>query len=382
MNAIIENLKSNIKTLEPRTNEAETVEQLDLVNMDIIRYANCWEDAELLLDGLGEQKDKSILSIASGGDNSLSLLTLNPRKVVAIDVNETQLFVLELKREAIRTLSHEAFLAFIGYKDSSDRFQTYITIRPLLSKGAQNYWDQQTEVIESGLVHGGKFEKYLMSFCKRVLPFIHSKKTIEKLLAPKNEGEQARFVANSWNTFRWRMLFKIFFSKFVLGHFGRDPAFLKEVDVNVSDYLLQKANAYLSTQACQNNWMLHYIMEGDFGTHLPHYAQKDNFSIIKSRLDLLHLQKGLAEDAIKKHGKFDAFNLSNIFEYMDPTTFKAVGKQLIAGSQPGARMAYWNLMVPRELSQIFFSLSAQKKNSSVIDRGFFYRAFYVDKCTV
>jgi len=374
MNAIIENLKSNIKVVpSPKT------EQLEEVNMDIIRYANCWEDAELLLEGLGDQKGNSILSIASGGDNSLSLLSLNPKKVVAIDVNETQLFVLELKREAIRKLSHEAFLEFIGFRESDNRFETYISIRPQLSKGAQKYWDSQIELLEGGLVHGGKFEKYLMSFCKRVLPFIHSRKKVEKLLAPKSEKEQADFVAKKWNTLRWRMLFKIFFSKFILGRFGRDPEFLKEVDINVGEYLLQKANVYLSTQACQNNWMLKYIMEGEFGTQLPHYAQEENFETIKSNLDKLHLQKGLAEDAIQKHGKFDAFNLSNIFEYMDPSTFKLVGTQLIEGSKPGARMAYWNLMVPRKLSQIFFSLENREKTSALADRGFFYRAFHVDQ---
>jgi len=87
----------------------------------------------------------------------------------------------------------------------------------------------------------------------------------------------------------------------------------------------------------------------------------------------------LAEDAIQKHGKFDAFNLSNIFEYMDPSTFELVGTQLIEGSRPGARMAYWNLMVPRKLSQIFFSLENREKTSALADRGFFYRAFHVDQ---
>ncbi len=377
MNTIIENLKSKIKV-----DGAIADKQLKEVDMDIIRYANCWEDADILLSGLGDQEGNTILSIASGGDNSLSLLTLNPEKVVAIDLNQTQLFVLELKREAIRTLSHESFLCFIGFQEASDRYQTYVSLRPNLGLAARRYWDEQITVIERGLVYEGKFEKYLLHFCKRVLPLIHSVTMVEKLLSPKSEKEQSEFVKKHWNTLRWRMMFKVFFSRFCLGYFGRDPQFLKEVDVKVGAFLLDKANAYLSSTACQKNWMLRYILRGDFAGSLPHYAKAENFEIIKNNIDKLHLQKGLVEDAIRKHGKFDAFNLSNIFEYMDTSTFTAVGSKLIEGSNSGAKLAYWNLMVPRSLSQAFLAIREMQNSITLIDKGFFYKSFHVDECTL
>jgi len=56
MNTIIENLKSKIKV-----NDTIADTQLQEVDMDIIRYANCWEDADVLLDGLGAQKGNSCL---------------------------------------------------------------------------------------------------------------------------------------------------------------------------------------------------------------------------------------------------------------------------------------------------------------------------------
>ncbi len=37
-----------------------------------IRYAQCWEDADVLLDALDVQAGDTCLSIASAGDNSLS----------------------------------------------------------------------------------------------------------------------------------------------------------------------------------------------------------------------------------------------------------------------------------------------------------------------
>ncbi|MBX9450241.1 MAG: BtaA family protein [Taibaiella sp.] len=54
--------------------------QLDKkVAFDFIRYANCWEDADILLKGLHPAKGSSILSIGSAGDNSFSLLSTQPR---------------------------------------------------------------------------------------------------------------------------------------------------------------------------------------------------------------------------------------------------------------------------------------------------------------
>ena len=37
---------------------------------DLIRYANCWEDADILCAALNPGPGKTIVSIASGGDKS------------------------------------------------------------------------------------------------------------------------------------------------------------------------------------------------------------------------------------------------------------------------------------------------------------------------
>ncbi|MGV2481690.1 UNVERIFIED_CONTAM: DUF3419 family protein, partial [Salmonella enterica subsp. enterica serovar Weltevreden] len=42
------------------------------VDFNLIRYANCWEDADILSEALDIPTGKRILSIASAGDNSFS----------------------------------------------------------------------------------------------------------------------------------------------------------------------------------------------------------------------------------------------------------------------------------------------------------------------
>ncbi|MBX9693285.1 MAG: BtaA family protein, partial [Cyanobacteria bacterium] len=53
-----------------------------------IRYAQCWEDADIVLSGLNIKPGDKCLSIAASGDNSLAMLAYEPAKVVAIDLNQ------------------------------------------------------------------------------------------------------------------------------------------------------------------------------------------------------------------------------------------------------------------------------------------------------
>ncbi|MDE7297020.1 MAG: BtaA family protein, partial [Clostridia bacterium] len=38
----------------------------------LLRYANCWEDTDILLEGLQIRENEVGLSVASGGDNTLA----------------------------------------------------------------------------------------------------------------------------------------------------------------------------------------------------------------------------------------------------------------------------------------------------------------------
>ena len=55
-----------------------------------IRYAQCWEDADVLLEALDIEPGEVCLSIGSAGDNTLALLTRQPERVIAIDLNPVQ----------------------------------------------------------------------------------------------------------------------------------------------------------------------------------------------------------------------------------------------------------------------------------------------------
>ncbi len=350
---------------------------------DYIRYANVWEDAQVMLKGLQAKTGGKHLSIASGGDNALMLLLTDPELVVAVDINHPQLALCALKKAAIKNLSCIDYQRFIGFLEDDDRLNTYKKLRSTLSPQASAYWDANSEVLQAGAINQGKFERYFQLFAHRILPFIHGKKTIEALLSPKPEKEQSHFYQTRWNNWRWRFLFRFFFSKRIMGWLGRDPEFLKQVAVNVGQFIFQKAEQHLKSTAAQHNFILKYNLTGHFGQLLPDYVQEENYTKIQSRIDRLILYEGLADAAIDRFGQFDYFNLSDIFEYMDELTFQQVGRGFAAGARPGARLVYWNLMVERNLAQSLPDLFTDEPDLSEMlskeDRGFFYNKFVVNR---
>ena len=145
-----------------------------------ILYSLCWEDPNILLQALKISRKDNVLSIASGGENIFAILLKNPAKVVAIDNNSYQIYLVKLKIAAIKALGFQEFIQFLGFNSSISIIQSFEKCKRYLSKEELNYWENNTKIINNGIVHCGKFEKYLYQFRKYVLPLVLSKKEIKK----------------------------------------------------------------------------------------------------------------------------------------------------------------------------------------------------------
>lgn len=354
------------------------------IDFSFVRYANCWEDADILCAALQPAPGKRLLSIASAGDNSLSLLA-GGGEVVAADLNPAQLACCELRRELIRLLGREEFMQFAGIQACSDRLATYRRVKASLSQEARDYWDSRPDVIANGFIHSGKFEHYFQLFRRRIIPLIHSRKTVSRLLAPKSREEQMAFYDKTWNNWRWQVLFKVFFSRFVMGRVGRDPEFFRHVEGGVSNRILARTRYALTELETSVNPYLGYILTGNFGVSLPHYLQEGNYRRIKANIDGLVIRRGAIDEVAEHYGpeSFDGFNLSDIFEYLSTQQYGNVYSRLLGTARPGARFAYWNMLVPRacpdHLKPHIQALDDEASRLFKQDRAFFYSRFIIEQ---
>jgi S-adenosylmethionine:diacylglycerol 3-amino-3-carboxypropyl transferase len=350
-----------------------------------IRYAQCWEDADILLDALNIQPGFTCLSIASAGDNTLAMLSKRPRKVLAIDLSRPQLAALELRVAAFRELKHPEVLALIGSVESDSRKGLFNRCRKHLSSAARDYWDQRPGLIEAGIGSAGRLESYFRTFRTRVIPLIHSRHRLEQLLAKKSGPERVRFYDSEWNNLRWRVLFRIFFSRLVVGRLGRDPEFFRYVEGKVAERILERMRYAMTELDPATNPYLYWMFKGQHQDGaLPFALRAENFEAIRAHLDRLEWRCCSLEEFLESSpGAFDAFNLSNIFEYISVESYERLLGLVIRAAKPNARLAYWNLLVPRSRPESLAGFLKPLKQLSdglfARDKGIFYSAFVVEE---
>jgi len=356
----------------------------DRARFDLVRYANVWEDAAVLRAALAPGPDRRMLSIASAGDNAFVLLAAGA-EVVAADLSPAQLALVELKRAAIRQLGYGETLAFLGARPGGDRRPVYERLERELTPRTRDFWRERLDEVADGVIHHGKFEDYFRLFRQRVLPLIHRRRTALGLLAERDEAGRRRFYREEWDNLRWRLLFRVFFSRFAMGRLGRDPEFFRYVEGSVAERILGRAEYALTVLPTHANPYLEYILRGAFKNSLPLYLQPEVFADLKRRLDRLTLFEGTVEEAARVHrgAGFDGFNLSDIFEYLDPGASAAIYERLLEAARPGARFAYWNMLVPRRLGERYPDrvrhLEAEAKALFARDLAFFYSAFVLEE---
>lgn len=350
-----------------------------------IRYAQCWEDADVLLEGLNVQEGDVCISIASAGDNSLSLLTRRPARVVAVDLNPAQLAALELRVAAYRSLRHEELLELMGSRPSTRRADLYARCRRALSAETRRFWDAQGASVAAGIGSAGRFERYFAMFRHWILPLVHRRRTVLQLLQPREAVARAVFYDQVWDTAAWRAIFRVFFSERLLGWLGRDPSFFRYVDESVADHLLGRVRHALATLDPSQNPYVEWILRGTHGDALPHALRPAHFDTIRDHLDRLEWHR-LPLESLAGRGiieRFDRANLSDIFEYMSEDNAAQLLSQLAGVARRGARLAYWNMMVPRRGAALLpgrlRAMTELSQRLFLADKAFFYRDFLVDE---
>jgi S-adenosylmethionine-diacylglycerol 3-amino-3-carboxypropyl transferase len=355
------------------------------VGMSQLRYAQCWEDADVLLEGLGVRPGDVCLSIGSAGDNTLALLIRQPARVIAVDVNPAQIACLELRVAAYRQLLHPELLELIGSTSSARRDALYLCCRPLLSPAARRFWDDRPQAIAAGVGGAGRFEHYFALFRRWVLPLLSPRSRVLGLIEPHAPCERAAFYGQVWDTWRWRILFCLFFSRWLMGRLGRDPRFFEHVDGRVAARLLERARHALTGLDPFGNPYLQWILTGRHPSALPLALRPEHFDAIRAGLDRLEWHAAAIEDVLEAAGaaSIDRFNLSDIFEYMSPAAYRRTLELLVRAGRPGARLVYWNLLVdrrrPDRLADRLRPLGELAARLHEIDKAFFYTDLIIEE---
>jgi S-adenosylmethionine-diacylglycerol 3-amino-3-carboxypropyl transferase len=329
------------------------------------------------------------LSIASAGDNTLSILSQEPSYILAVDPNPAQIACLELRKAAFLHLPYDEVLQFLGVKKSANRLDVYQVIKNELSEETRILWDKNIKLISNGIIHSGKTERYFHLFRKFILPFLLNEKQQKELLQRKNRTERIEFFNSFVKSWRWHLFFNIFFSRtaLLLMDLGRTRVFYDKIQLSISQYVAQRAEYVLTIIPTDSNPYLEFIFTGNFHNTLPFYLRKNNYERIRSNLGKLDIKKGTVSDVLSesKMSGFDGFNLSDIFEYMSIEEYQHCLETIIRKTTKNSRLVYWNNLVSRTSRNA--NLPMLNYDHELAERlfkqamAFFYSALVIDKVT-
>jgi S-adenosylmethionine-diacylglycerol 3-amino-3-carboxypropyl transferase len=318
-----------------------------------ILYANCWEDPALDREAFQITPDDVVFSITSGGCNVLTFLLDNPRKIIALDLNPHQNYLLELKIAALRHLSHERLLEFSGVRPSASRLRDYRKVRACLSPEAAAFWDRRLDKIAAGLIHCGRYEGYMRLLRKAVVSFPLKKRLVREFYENEDPAARRCLFQEKWQGPAWRFLTSVLLSR-RLNSLLFDRRFFAYLDADFSfgRHFAAKAERALTQLPLRENYFLSYILLGRpvDEEHLPHYLRKENSELIRSRLDRIEIVTSSCESFFARlpDSSISKFNFSNIFEWMPPPDFEALLRETVRVARDGAVLTYRNLLVFRE----------------------------------
>ena len=352
----------------------------------IIKYSQCWEDTDVLVSALILEDDDEVLSITSGGDNSLALSGFTKKRLISIDMNIHQNYLLELKLLSIKELEYDEVIKFFGILYSNERIKYYNSIKEKLSNGSLNFWNNNLHLIKKGIIHIGKFENYFRIFRVFVLRLSGNKKHVKYLFAEKDVKKHINFYQTKWNTYRWRVIMNLFLNKKFMKKVGRSKVMFKHHKENkISNHYLEKTDNVLMSKNIFSNSYMYYVLNGNYLKNYPYYLKKINFEKIKNSICNIEI---ITENIIEylkkiKDNSFNKFNLSDVFEAMSKNDSNIVFQEILRTGKNNSRIIFWNNLIKRDippnLQSNFIRDKEKEKELSVFEKFKYYEKFYIYK---
>ncbi len=289
-----------------------------------------------------------ILSLASGGDVPLSLLSMNENiRIVSVDISEAQIKLCRLKLLSAIHLHYPLNGRFLGFatEEESVRRQVYLKkIRPLLSSGDALFWDQNMRFVEKGIINGGRFEKYITQIRYVAWLFI-GKKNLQRLISSTSAEEQNiifdKYIATRRSL---RLLFKIAFHPAIYKKRGLQEQALIHANKSTGERFYGKFRDFCTINLAAENYFLQYFLTGSSVTSsaFPHYLKPENRNLLIKNSDRIEfstksVQKALSES---KKGFFNKIHLSNLGDWSDTKQFEDLAELIKNYCDPGTKICY------------------------------------------
>lgn len=278
-------------------------------------YNFSWEDSDVDQHFLNIDEKDTLLCITTGGDNILNYLQHNPKKIVSIDLNKHQNYLLKMKIALMRVCEQHEYLEIIGnpseksYALFCEKFEQ-IQIDQLLSveDDCLAYWIENKHIMKNFIYSGasGFLAHHLVNFF--ALFFI----PIYEIQLEENLEKQIEWY-NKYESRIHTFINIMMFFKYPITQLQGVPKsqLEKQGDLSVKTKQILK-DLFTKSLLSENPFYYSYVFGEMTDTCCLPYMKKANYENVKGRLDAIEIHTTTMNDFLSNNVGQDSVKFTKI----------------------------------------------------------------------
>ena len=379
------------------------LQKLFAVWFDALVYNQIWEDPRVDVNALQLNENSRILTISSGGCNSLNYLIENPAAVTAVDLNRQHIYLLRLKIAALKYLpSHTEFFNFFGYgknKQNTEDYRKYIA--PHLDEETKKFWEgnsffgsifygERINFFQNGGLYEHSRNGYFLRFFHRMAHLFGGKP--EEILSAQTPQEQEilyqKYIAPFFDSFFIKIIGKLPVTMFGLGVPPQQYEELKKDlhdGVNVIDIYRERTRHLAVDFPIQENYFAWQAFARKYDTKnrcaIPDYLKIENYENLKHRANKIDTKIGSVTKEINDSPK-NAFNCFVFLDAQDWMNAESLTELWTAIAEKGERNSRIIFRTASRFSPIETNLSKALREKFIYEENLSKEFFMQDRAAI
>lgn len=289
----------------------------NFIHSNFLIYNICWEDSDVDRHLLQINADTSLLTITSAGCNVLNYLLDNPKSVDCVDINPKQTALLELKVALIKHGDYELFFSFFGNGKTEYYKSGYQQVRSFLPPTSQKFWDKHIHYFHpegKGFFYQGGSGLFAR-FLNRTIDKKGIRNPVNEIIYQDSKDQRAELFGDIKQKL-WSGPEQDFWkTSFILSLAGI-PASQREAIGDINEFMKKVLFRVFVDQKPIDNYFWRVYLEGKFSKDCcPEYLKKENFELLKSNIDRLHISTDGIHCFLEKSSQ--QFSHVVLLDYMD-----------------------------------------------------------------
>lgn len=324
-------------------------------------YNQIWEDPRVDIEGLRLDEDSRLLTISSGGCNTLNYLTVQPQSIVAVDLSSCHLALTRLKLAAVAYLpGYDDLFRFFGCANDELNLVNYVRyLRDRLDEQTRQFWEggsrlrrwvcgPRIEYFSSNLYNHGS----MGLFIRLAHGLARIKKVDTRLLLTGCSQEEREILYQRYcepvlNSMPVKMLAKL---PFLLHALGVPPAQLERIKIEEGKDLLSvyqtRVKRLLVDFPPEDNYFAWQAFARCYDTverrAVPDYLKEDFFHHLKSNVHRIQTYRSTLTAFLRSQpdNSLNRFVFLDAQDWMTPEQINELWTEVARVGRPGSRILF------------------------------------------